>query len=81
LHLVEQAAAKRDVIFGGPRRLEIFEVFGQPLERPCPPSSIFGVWKIVALVKNGALDGREFVSLLPSGGRPSVVTVRKHLEG
>jgi hypothetical protein len=79
--LLEQAPAKHYVIFGGSRRLEIVEVFGQPLERPPPPSSVFGIWEVMAIVKNGALDGRKFVSLLPSGGRPSAVTVKKHLEG
>ncbi len=79
--LVEQAPAKHYVISGGSRRLETVEVFGQPFERPPPPSSVRGVRKIVAVVQNSALNGREFVSLLPSEGRPSAVTVIKHLEG
>ena len=79
--LVEPPPAQIYVVFGGSRRLEIVEMFGEPLERPPPPSSVRGVRKIVPFVKNGALNGDKLVSLLPSGSRTSAVTVRKHLEG
>jgi hypothetical protein len=77
--LVEQAPAKCYVIFGGSRRLENVEAFGQPFERPPPPPSVRGGREIVVIVKNGALNGNELVPFVPSNSWPSFVAVTKHL--